>query len=136
VQAAELRADATALVRGGRVLALLAFGVLACAVIVDTAGALGLLSGGWPRLSHGLTAAGLAAGLIAVLLRVLTDRRGVRGARRTTALELIALGLILGAWRLRGHAAIPPDRPLAGAALLGLLLLAFAAWLRVRPPSG
>jgi uncharacterized membrane protein len=133
VQGAEPRTDPVSVAaRGAGAIALLAFGMLGCAVIVDTAGTVGLLSGGWPRISHGLTAAGLAAGLIAVLLRVLTGRRGARRARRTTALELIALGLILGAWRLRGHPAIPPDPPLLGAAVIALLLLAAAAWWRRR----
>jgi uncharacterized membrane protein len=132
VQGAEPRTDPVSVAaRGGSAIALLAFAVLAAAALVDVTGTLGVLSGGWPRISHALTVAGLAAGLIAVLLRVLTGRRGARRARRATTLELIALGVLLGAWRLRGHPAIPPDPPLLGAALIALLLLAVAAaWRR------
>jgi hypothetical protein len=56
----------------------------------------------------------------------------LRPAARLTLLDLVALGLLLGAWLLRGHPEIPPDPPLVAASLLAVGLLALGAWLRTR----
>jgi hypothetical protein len=45
------------------------------------------------------------------------------GGRRTLG-QLLAIGIILAAWVLRGDAEIPPDPPLVAASVLGAVLYA------------
>lgn len=84
--------------------------------------------------TYALLAAGIAAGCLAVLLRLLGEPalRPLPGRRRTALLELAAIGVLLGSLVLRGHAEIPPDAPLIGAQLLALAGLAVAEWTRRR----
>lgn len=105
---------------------------LGVAAVWDAAGAYGWLPLWWPPVSHALVAAGVAAASIAILVRTLQRRRGTPHDSRATAVELVAVGLFLGAWLLRGHAEIPPDPPLVAAQLVALLLFVGAGWRRWR----
>lgn len=115
----------------------------------DVAGALGALPSWWPPVSYVILAAGVAAACIAALLSVLTDRRtrpvrsagdapadqtaaspaGADDPRRTArhvGAQLLATGVLLVAWLLRGHAEIPPDPPLVAAETVAAILYVFA----------
>lgn len=107
--------------------------LLSVAALWDLAGAMVLAPPWWPLVSHATAAAGIASGCAAVLLR-LFDRRLRRRRSRGTPLQLIALGLMLLAWLLRGHRGIPADPPIvaAEAAAAALYLRAIH---RARDPS-
>lgn len=107
--------------------------LLAAAALWDLVGVAGVLPDGWPRLSHALAGAGIAAACVAIFIRTLQRRRGVPGGSGATAVQLLAVGLFLAARTLRGHAEIPPDPPIVGAQVAALGLLALSAWLRRRP---
>jgi hypothetical protein len=109
---------------------------LTVAAIWDVAGAFGWLPRWWPPVSHALVAAGVAAASIAILVRTLQRRRGTAYDSRATGVELVAVGVFLGAWLLRGHADIPPDSPLVAAQLVALLLFVGAGWWRRRRADG
>jgi hypothetical protein len=109
----------------------------ALATLIDVASRLG--SPQLPRsaaaaVSWTLIAAGIGLGCVVLMLRILQRNRWpaglVRPLRRSIALELIAIGLMLGSLVLRGHREIPPDPPLLAAQLIGLALLLAA--LRIR----
>jgi hypothetical protein len=80
----------------------------------------------WPAVSYVLTAAAIGAACAGVLLRVLTRRP----ARARNTIELAVIGLVLLAWWLRGHPAIPADPPLVGAEFLAALVLGGSAGFR------
>jgi hypothetical protein len=131
------KGTAVALLRGTADSASRSF--LAFAATWDAAGWLGLLAPWWPPISYVMIAAGIVAGCTAVLVRTLQRRRlgaGGRGAAyspgRGTLIELIALGLLLGGWILRGDAEIPADPPIVAAQLVGFGMIALAAVLRAR----
>jgi hypothetical protein len=109
-----------------------ATGVLATAALWDLAGHLGALPPWWPPVSYVLIAAGIASGCIAVFLRVLQRSRHDPAGRGATLIELVAFGIFLGAWLLRGDAEVPADRPLVAAGLLAAALLLGTAWRRRR----
>jgi tungstate transport system substrate-binding protein len=118
-----------------------ALAFLVFAPLWDVLGWSGALPAWWPPVSYVMIAAGIAAGCLAVLVRTLQRRVRVRGERATyaggrgargTLLELVAMGLLLGAWILRGDAEIPPDPPLVVAGLIALAVLAVAVRLRMR----
>jgi hypothetical protein len=109
--------------------------LLVTAAAWDLVGGAGILPARWPRVSHGMAAAGIAAACVAIFLRTLQRRRGVPAGSGATALDLLGVGLFLAAWMLRGHAEIPPDPPIVGGQLAALGLLAWAAWLRRRSPA-
>jgi hypothetical protein len=86
------------------------------AALWDVAGAVGLLPPWWPPVSWVCAAAGMAAGCAAVLIDVLGARRGLRAA--DAGGRLLALGILLGAWLLRGDAEIAPELPIVAAEVL------------------
>jgi peptidoglycan/LPS O-acetylase OafA/YrhL len=78
-----------------------------------------------PGVTHTLLAVGIGSGCGAVLLRMLQRRRTEPRPAGTIA-AIVALGLLLAVWLLRGHPGIPPDGPLIGAQLFGLALCLYA----------
>jgi MYXO-CTERM domain-containing protein len=109
--------------------------LLTAAAVWDLVGGAGILPAWWPRVSHALAGAGIAAACLAIFIRTMQRRRGVPGGSGATAVELLAVGLFLVARMLRGHAEIPPDPPIVGGQLVALGLLAWAAWRRRRRPT-
>jgi hypothetical protein len=89
------------------------------------------------RMTWGAIAIGIAAGCLAVLLHILLVPRARRPRwhRRLAIVELAALGLVLGAWSLRGHPGIPPDPPLVVAQFAAAVAFAAAVLLRRRAPG-
>jgi hypothetical protein len=83
--------------------------------------------------------AAILAGCMRVLVRVMRRppwrTAAARALRRVTVLELTAIGIALGALRLRGHHEIPPDPPLLVAQAVALVLLcsALVLWRGSRP---
>lgn len=106
--------------------------LLGAASTWDVAGALGWLPGWWPPVSYAAVAAGIGLASLATLVRVLGRRRDAGFDSRTTAVELLSVGLFLGVWLLRGHAEIPPDPPLVAGQIAAFTLLIVAAWRRKR----
>lgn len=125
-----------------------ALAMIASAAAWDVAGALGALPQWWPPVSYVCIAAGIAAACLAGLFGMFARPRlpprdpagstaahdsGVSGSARSTRPagriggQLLAAGLLLAAWLLRGDAEIPPDPPLVAAELAGAVLYAFAA---------
>jgi hypothetical protein len=109
----------------------------------DVLGAFGALPPWWPPVSYVMAGAGIAVGCAAVLFALLTARPTSRRAPAESASEgagrpapvhaysqpspggqLLAIGILLGAWLLRGNAEIPPDMPLVGAQVLAAALYA------------
>jgi uncharacterized membrane protein len=116
------------------------------AVLWDVLGAAGALPPWWPPVSHVLIGAGSAAACLAVLVVTLSTRRRPRppdgagddraaaaSARRGSAGQLLAIGILLVGWVLRGHAEIPPDTPIVAAEVAAAALYAFTALRRARP---
>jgi uncharacterized membrane protein len=112
------------------------------AVIWDLAGTVGLLPAWWPPVSWYLIGAGIATACVAALLGILSGRRGrhradagpasaeAAAARRPgprIGMQLLAIGVLLAAWLLRGHAEIPPDAPIVAAEVASAALYAFAS---------
>jgi hypothetical protein len=113
------------------------------AALWDVLGALGALPAWWPPVSYVLAGAGIVAACLAVLFAILAARRGSRvmqdtlppadigpggaapaGTRTPTGGQLLAIGILLGVWLLRGDAEIPPDLPLVAAEVLAAALYA------------
>lgn len=97
------------------------------AAVWDVLGALGVLPAWWPPVGYVLVAGGVTAACLAVLLHLMTAPRAARSVFRTAG-TLFAIGILLGAWLLRGDAEIEPDPPLvvaetAAAALYAVLAL-------------
>lgn len=104
----------------------------------DVLGTAGLLPAWWPPVSYVLAALAIAAACLAALLVMLTARTSGRAvghgpggdgtprvrARVGTGGQLLAIGILLIAWMLRGHAEIPPDAPLVAAEVLAAALYA------------
>jgi hypothetical protein len=86
----------------------------------------------WPAVSYSLVALGGALACAAVLLRTLQRRGRAPRESRRSALELVAVGIVLLAWTLRGDAEVVPDSPLVAAQAVGVLLLAAVALARRR----
>lgn len=111
---------------------------LVFAPLWDALGWAGALPPWWPPVSWVMIAVGIVAACLAVLLRTLQRRVLVRGGghyaggrqARGTLLELVAIGLLLAAWVLRGDAEIPPDPPLVVTQLIALAVYGFGARLR------
>lgn len=119
-------------VKASRVLAGAALAALGVGTAVDAAGAARLLAGPWPVASYMLVAATIALATTAVLVRVLRTRTGAPSRPGLTALELLATGLLLGSWLLRGHHEIPPDPPLVGTQVVVAALLGAVSFRRRR----
>lgn len=102
----------------------------------DVLGAFGMLPLWWPPVSYVLVAAGIAAACVAVLVGLLTAPRGARPRAARTAGQLLAVGILLAAWLLRGDAEIPPDPPLVAAGVAGAALFAAFTLRRSRPAAG
>lgn len=103
------------------------------AAIWDLLGTSGVLPPWWPPVSYVLAALGIAAACTAALLFMLAAHRRVPArdaaahpARRRSSMggQLLAIGILLGAWILRGDAEIPPDLPLVAAEVLAAALYA------------
>lgn len=99
------------------------------AVLWDVTGSVGILPPWWPPVSWALVALGIAAGCAGVLLDMLGARRGGRAVG--AGVRLLALGILLGAWLLRGHAEIVPELPIVAAEVIAAALHS-AAGLRRR----
>ena len=113
------------------------------AVIWDLAGAAGVLPAWWPPVSWYLIGAGIAAACVAALMGILSGRRGrrqsadaassaadaapARGPGPRIGVQLLAIGVLLAAWLLRGHAEIPPDAPIVAAEVASAVLYALAS---------
>jgi hypothetical protein len=110
--------------RYGRGLNLLVTGLIVGAVLWDLAAGFAPLPVWWPVVSYTGLAAAVAVGCFALVIELLRRRPG-EPRPRGTVVRLFAIGLVLGAWLLRGHPEIPPDPPLVAAA--GLAALLFAA---------
>ena len=106
------------------------------AALWDILGVAGALPPWWPPVSYGLVGAGVAAACLSVLFVTLTarrhpqstavdDRAAAPGTRRGSAGQLLATGILLTGWILRGHAEIPPDVPIVAAQVAGAALYAF-----------
>jgi hypothetical protein len=77
------------------------------------------------RWTHVLMGGAIAVTCISAACGILSGAR----QRGPTAVQLLAAGLLLAAWRLRGHPTIPPDPPLIAAEVLGaVMLLAAQRW--------
>jgi hypothetical protein len=105
-----------------RVLGSAAAALLAAAAAWDGVGALAAVPPWWPVPGYVGIGAGVALGCVGIMVHVLTTRREHR-ARRITALRLVALGVLLGAWLLRGHHEIPADPPVIVAQLAAATVL-------------
>jgi NO-binding membrane sensor protein with MHYT domain len=94
----------------------------------------------WPAVSYSLVALGAALACAAVLLRTLQRRGRARRETRRSAIELLAIGVVLLAWTLRGDAEVVPDSPLVAAQAVGALVLSAVSLARRaetgRPTSG
>jgi hypothetical protein len=102
---------------------------LGVGVVWDLAGQLVPVSPWWPAVSYSLIGLGTALACVSVLLRMLRRGRAPRETRRM-AVELLAIGVVLLAWSLRGHAEVVPDSPLVAAQAVGALLLGAVALTR------
>lgn len=127
------------------------------AALWDVLGAAGVLPPWWPPVSHVLIGAGAAAACLAVLFVTLTARRAppaaaaddraatasarhgsdrdhaAASARRGSAGQLLAIGILLVGWVLRGHAEVPPDTPIVVAQVAAAALYAFFTLRRKQP---
>ena len=106
------------------------------AAVWDLLGTSGVLPPWWPPVSYVLAALGIAAACTGALLVMLATRRYVPAAedgarpappRSGIGVQLLATGVLLAAWVLRGDAEIPPDPPLVAAEVLAAALYAFVA---------
>jgi hypothetical protein len=86
----------------------------------------------WPAVSHAMVAMGVAFACIAVLLRVLGRGRRAPAETARIGIELVAIGLVLLAWVLRGDPEVVPDPPLVAAHVVAVLVMAGVAALRWR----
>jgi hypothetical protein len=155
--AAEGRAPAAGfIVRADGAANAVALTFLVFAPVWDAAGYAGLLPPWWPPVSYVMIGFGIAVASLGVLSRTLQRRRTSRqsGAHeavrqasdarqasaargvayapaRGAALELLAIGLFLAAWLLRGDAEIPPDPPLVAAQLAAMVGVVLAALRRM-----
>lgn len=100
-----------------------ALGLTLVAVTWDLVALLAPLPTWWPVVSYAGLAGAVAIGCIALLMQLFTRRRG-EPKPRGSGMQLSAIGLLLGAWLLRGHAEIPPDPPLIAAAVVAALIYA------------
>lgn len=117
----------TGMQQHARIPGVVALASLTFAALWDVARAAGVR---WtPVVSYVLVATALAAGCIALLLRIL-DRSS---SRRRSLLQLVVLGVLLAAWMLRAHPEIPADPPIVAVQLLAALLLAAAMLHRGSP---
>ena len=113
------------------------------AAVWDVSGALGVLPPWWPPVGYVLAAAGVVAACVAALLTMFTVRRATSTAAapalsapvraRGIGGQLLAAGVLLAAWLLRGHAEIPPDPPLVAAELAAAAL--YVIFSRTRPSA-
>jgi hypothetical protein len=109
---------------------------LGVGVLWDLAGQLVPVSPWWPAVSYSLVGLGAALACVAVLLRTLRRRGRAPRETRRMAVELLAIGVVLLAWSLRGHAEVVPDAPLVAAQAVGVLLLAAVALARRQARRG
>jgi hypothetical protein len=101
------------------------------AALWDILGAFGVLAPWWPPIGYVLAGAGIVAACLEVLATVLSSPGAARSAPRTAG-RLLAIGILLGTWILRGDAEIEPDPPLIMAQAVAALLYAALA---VRRPQ-
>jgi hypothetical protein len=101
------------------------------AALWDILGAFGVLAPWWPPIGYVLVCAGIVAACLEVLATMLSSPRAARSAPRTAG-RLLAIGILLGTWILRGDAEIEPDLPLIMAQAAAALLYAALA---IRRPS-
>jgi peptidoglycan/LPS O-acetylase OafA/YrhL len=74
-----------------------------------------------PTITYGGIFAGIGLGCVALAIRLLARHRS-EPRPRGALLQLVALGLALGAWLLRGHPEIPADPPLVVAQALAAMM--------------
>lgn len=98
--------------------------MLHSAVVWDVLGTAGALPPWWPPVSYVLLAAGIAAACVSVLLIMLTRSR-TPVTRRQQAGQMLAMGILIVGWLLRGHAEIPPDMPIVAVEVVAAALFAF-----------
>lgn len=96
------------------------------AALWDILGAFGVLAPWWPPIGYVLACAGIVAACLEVLITMLATPRAARSAPRTAG-RLLAIGILLGTWILRGDAEIEPDPPLIVAQAVAALLYAALA---------
>jgi uncharacterized membrane protein len=113
---------------------IVALAALVLAVTWDLAGMLLRTPAWWPVVSYAAAAIAVIAGCAALLLRMFARRSG-EARPHGVARQLGAVGLVLGAWLLRGHPEIPPDPPLIAATLVAALLYALPLITRRRAPA-
>jgi hypothetical protein len=101
------------------------------AALWDVLGAFGVLAPWWPPIGYVLACAGIVAACLEVLATMLSTPRAARSAPRTAG-RLLAIGILLGTWILRGDAEIEPDTPLIVAQAVAALLYAALAVRRPR----
>jgi hypothetical protein len=109
---------------------------LGVGVMWDLAGRIVPVSPWWPAVSYSLIGLGAALACVAVLLRMLLRRGRAPRETRRMAVELLAIGVVLLAWSLRGHAEVVPDSPLVVAQAVAAMLLAAVALARRRARRG
>jgi uncharacterized membrane protein len=100
-----------------------ALGLTVAAVTWDLAGLIAPVPTWWSAVSYGAFAGVVTIGCIALLLQLFARRRG-EPKPRGSVMQFVAIGLLLGAWLLRGHPEIPPDPPLLAAAVAAALIYA------------
>ena len=96
------------------------------AALWDILGASGVLAPWWPPIGYVLVGAGIVAACLEVLAGMLSTPRGARSAPRTAG-RLLAIGILLGTWIVRGDAEIEPDLPIVVAQAFAALLYAALA---------
>jgi hypothetical protein len=101
------------------------------AALWDILGAFGVLAPWWPPIGYVLACAGIVAACLEVLATMLSTPRAAHSAPRTAG-RLLAIGILLGTWILRGDAEIEPDTPLIVAQAVAALLYAALAVRRPR----
>jgi hypothetical protein len=103
--------------------------LIAVATAWDIAGTAASVQAWWHAASYVALAASAVLACGAVLLRTF-ERPRMPGETRRLAADLLAIGLLLLGWVLRGHHEVPPDPPLIGAQVLALGVLVLTTWRR------
>jgi hypothetical protein len=110
-------------VRAQKAVRAYAHAMIHTAALWDILGAFGVLAPWWPPIGYVLACAGIVAACLEVLAAMLSSPSAARSAPRTAG-RLLAIGILLGTWILRGDAEIEPDPPLIVAQAVAALLYA------------